>query len=642
LKKYSTDGMTSSSNEGQHLNLLRELVHFLHLHHSSRRVENFEKKIENMQLDDLKIELFPFSHQYLGDLLQPENKRILEGFVQISAHHAHSCVVDWDRLMQALEFAYASEIDDLQNSYGCAKTSWGKSMTSEEHSLLLSNGLTDKEEIKAYIKKVLAQHKRKNTAAKKLPVKEERITPGDEEMSPRQAAAEEKQTEDDLTEALFENKALHKIIAKAVPKVLSEAASDTKRKSTKKTKPKAPSKKQKKEHDPKDVEEKDEGGSSLVTRQRNKEIQRFMQSCPMPVVPPLVNHFADTGMEVYAEILRKEDEMLDILKEMHKEYRELRPIIRSWKKGFNLVYLFWMNLQISKAAARLPPSNNEAQWLKSLYTQQNDIDFVLLVGQPQASTLHKMQYHLDSSAEDILHRHVHIEEGNDGYSSDLAMEEGEEGWHGLAHRRSHGESKDTLQNFQLWKDYLQAINGGESKADKKWNNNYRFFSIKVFKAIHASSKPPSDSMLDTAFDICSGSKDIAASPADHNTVMQKKRLDRYTAICKQVAQDISLLKPLGHKKHIFAATWMSSIHWDPYWNLINILQKRDHPLVNLLLPKRLSSSKQKAQEKNDVAAVSAKLMDNSVLDAKTRDRFYQWWSMQRWEKVCLVAKIPLA
>ncbi len=88
---------------------------------------------------------------------------------------------------------------------------------------------------------------------------------------------------------------------------------------------------------------------------------------------------------------------------------------------------------------------------------------------------------------------------------------------------------------------------------------------------------------------------------------------------------------------------MSSIHWDPYWNLINILQKNDHPLVKLLLPKRLSSSKQKTQEKKDVvAAQSAELMDNSVLDAKTRDRFYQWWSMQRWGKVCLVAKIPLA
>jgi hypothetical protein len=613
--------MSVPPNESQqHVSLLRELVRFLHLNYSVQKIEGFERKTESMSLSDLKIKLSPLSQQYFGNLLQPANQRILENFIQITHPHAQF-LVDWDSVMRALEFAYATEIKALQDLYDSSDSpeSWGKRMTSEEHRLLLSKGLTSKEEIKKYIKKLFAEHKKKNPTGKRTVVKKKR------EESPD---AEDGDLEETMGLTLFEDKALHKIIVDGLPSALLLSQGAERRvKKIIMTKPKPPPKPQEeKDQDQEDEgsgEEADRGGGLSFTRQKSKELQQFIHSCPLPAVPPLVNHFADAGRKVYVDILRKRDEMLDTLKELQKEYKELRPIVHFWTSGFDRVYLFWINLQIENASAPLPTT--EAQtWLSTYYTPEDDIHFVLLVGQPQAGILHKMQYHLNHSGDDLLRLPTTTE--------DAAREEEEEDY---SYEPSSMQGQQTEVQQQLWKDYLVAVSGGGG-VHKTWKHNYRFFSIKLFRAMHTSKIAYADvhQILDSAFETCNtSSKDIVAPL--HSVIQQ--RSERYTAICKQIAKDMTApLKPKGHGKHV--AAWAGKIHWEPYWNLMSIL-RQDHPLVKLLLRKRSPPPKQKAQivRKGDASAA----MDNSLLDAKTKDRLYQWWSTQVWKRVCSEAEIPL-
>lgn len=561
--------------------ILQSLVAFLKPHSS-----------QTGSLKDIKMELYQYHKNYFGNLLKPEFLAQVEAFVRTTP--AAGTVQD---VMQALEFAFANEIERLQKCYdeeGSAE-SWGRSMTAEEHKVLIDHGLMSKENIKTFIKKLL---KGKGNHSKHAFVSV---------AQPWEAAAS--------LEPLFPNKLLFQVIHKLNPSMLQmakpSASAAAASAAAASAAPTPPTKTIKKKITKDAGSEDSVPQQALGTRQKTKQMEESMRNAPFQA---LLSKCSDGGKALFSEILNKEVAMLIKIKAAAKQNKDLRPIIPLWKSGFDQVYLFWINLIISNACIRKQDFAPKIT-LDSFYTEEDDTHFILLVGQSQANLLHRMQFQLNHSLEDLLRT---IPKDSD--PDDMTLCDG-----------SKPVPDKAAVEFPLWKSYLLLANGGEltasSSMQRRWSNNYRFVSIKLFKALRSHNLlSQCYTLLDSAFDKIHAIKDI------EKTESTDPRHENFRSLCEEISK--GFLRP-GQGKQEGSSEIRYS--WDPYWNLTAFLPV-DEPLMQFYHSNSPAPSQARLQ---GAVTEKTKIWTDAELDAKTKERLSYWWHRQPWYHVCEQAKISM-
>lgn len=555
------------------------------------------RDIKKATLKDIKIELYDFHKYYFGNLLKPEFMAQVHSFVS----NPSNCGETVEEIWEALEFAFADEIEILQKSYdevGSAE-SWGRSMTQEEHKILIKNKLTSKKAILDFIKQTLKGHGK----------------------STKTAATAGAVGNEDSVEPLFHNKDLFHVIYRLSPTLLQASSSQAKKKPVKapalssSESRKAVGKKRKVSED-QDVDDGEAKSSSAATRQKMKMVRDFIANPPIDSLHRVLSRCADGGQALSLEIFEKEGGMLEKIRCAAKQNKDLKPLLHLWKIGFDQVYIFWISLVISS----VQQASADKIALDTLYTEEDDTHFILLVGQPQATLLHKMQFHSNHSSHDLLHSIAHdsVKEGEN--YDDLEVT--------YAKKPKHSAS---AVDFQLWKNYLFLASGGE--APRRWSNNYRFVSIKLFKALQVVSKDSCYSLMDQAFD-----KIRAAVPASRSDLDVRRQ--KYHSLCEEIETGLTA----GDHSSKVKKKAEGSYSWDPYWNLTALLPEND-PLMKIY--RSGPSNVPPAALKVDgvmIKPVTAKnkTLTDDELDGQTMQRLRYWWLQRPWNHVCEQAKIPIS
>ena len=566
-----------------HIKLLRELVNYLNLHHLNpfHPIDESGSK----SLSEMKVDLAPWSHNYFGNLLLPEFQRILDSFIEINSPHTQQ-MGGKAHYMKALEFAYAREIRALQLCYDGdeqSTDSGSKTMTNTEHTFLLKHTppLTNKDDIQKFINKLMKdQNSGKKTISGKIvsntEFKELELGEGKEmlkhiiqKISP--AIMKITKTEKNKKDVPVKNKSIEEKVSKVIKKIKS-----------------------------KNSDSKDDAHSATIigTRQKLKEMSDVL-SKSLPILGTSSTTAESILGELYQQITDKEKQMLDNLKLLHQKHKRFMKPIQLWKKGgFYQVYLFWINLTLSK---KMPQMKSEVTSFNDYYSDADDATFAILLGQPQSDLLHKIEFQTNHAAKDILKQ---IQEKSSMLISEEDVQDAYQSPPEVEYNDLH----------EYWKSYLHQVT--------EWKYNYKFLSIKLFLSLVKnkllslntpySSSPP---FLETAF----GMYTTNSSKQDQPLLLPNERDNRYAVICKTISAGLEVTQ--SAEKNKIKKSWINDVKWEPYWNLFAVLP-HDHPLFKILLPPPppVTSTKKK-----EILSPPPIPLNNQLLNLKTKERLFQWW-----------------
>lgn len=591
----------NSSEEQQCIQVLRDLVNYLNLHHTP----DTPSSPEINSLSDLKVELAPWSKNYFGNLLQPGFQQILDSFIAINSPH-HGSILGKEAYMKALEFAYSREIRALQLCYDDENEKWGKTITKEEHCFLLGNAtpLTNKNDIKKFVNSLMKKGKSAKSSVSTNPPP----------LPPK----------------------IKNVISKISPALLQdfERPPPPPEEKHKSKDAKTPAKKAK-DDEKKEIKGKEASAKPLLvvsTRQKVKDMNELVSNS-VPVLWKIVaastessskDHDSEEGEillgEFYQQLLTKDKQMLENLKLLNQKSKRFMKTIKLWTKGgFSQVYFFWINLILLSRKASSPTKEQQHALLKELYTDADDAMFALLIGQQQADSLHRLEFEKNYTAKDIVKK----------VQNTKSLDE-EEALLGTSGSEEIAIDQNISKNHEQWKLYLSLV----SQDRPSCRSNYKFLSIKLFmvllkhkliittttgNTILIDASSPCYHFLDTAFEIYN-KKQGSSPPKPLGSYLQRE--ERYATICTHILKGV---KTVDHNEGAAKKPgW--DLKWEAYWNLQTVLPS-EHPLYNLILPPPIASTKKK-----DKASLSiprdegAKVVPNNhSLNLKTKERLYQWW-----------------
>lgn len=681
-----------------YIKLLKELVHFLLVHRDPYSmpsdIAEQKAKVESMGLNELKRELFPWCQYYYGNLLKPAFTQVLNSFIETNSQHTH-LMGGMEHYLKALEFALEPEIHSLQACYDDATDHWGKTLTKEEHDLLLMNSppLKDKKTISKFIKDLLKAQKKmesskqsRNDSTRGMIVEEEgskqeesmpmpiqqileRIAPSLLKISPAASQAGKKESSKTIImpESSLSGAQQHEVKKKPGPGKKEARVDDLETGKVIMPGPESSSNVQ---------------SSGVLTRKRKGQL---ISAAETTFLSGIMARQRDGGSEMAQQLLLKEYEMLECLKWLKKKYKVLGTPVKLWEEGFSKLYLFWMDLIIGMKLEG-GTSSSLSSW-EEVYKEEDDNHFVLLLGQPQAELLHKMEYSLSHLHPGPSSRGKEVLPSHDDDDLDEGLLSEEDILEGCCHSTTSPvqQSVHSLgiltcstvppNDLFLWKAYLQlaSCSGHQQPGScPSWQYNYSFISIRLFQALyrkgfisiprpftlsqhdHGNDSLSGIKIQDTVYPLLNGAYEVACSQAQTMPVIislseRDSMMDRYTLICNQIKEgldSIGALEEISNMPVKLKKPWLLHVEWNRYWNLIALLPP-DHLFIKIILDfsggatqkavtllglERGGGSHHHYKKEKDTGKDEGKFKDTE-LNTKTQNSLKQWWENQVWSPV---------